>query len=191
MASAASFSSLVSPSPLPQFSISAGDPTAWPKVVIQKRILPRNRPAAETSYMKALILAGFLVAGSIQPLSALSIPSNARIFVEASDGFEMFLTVALEKKHVPLAVIADKSRAAFVLEGSSSALLVDLKSGDVIFACSVAGKSTIRGWQIAAESCAKHLGDAVSRPNRKHLRELFSKDPALDFQTWKDYCRNG
>jgi hypothetical protein len=148
--------------------------------------------------MKALILAGFLTAGCFPAQSALSIPSNARVYVDAGDGFDVFLTAALEKRHVPLTVTADKSRAAFVLEGSAgrdkitTVRVVDLKSGDVIFACSVAGKPTIHGKQTAAESCARHLGDALSKAPRtnsdgtlktvaKRLQIWPSKDPALDF----------
>jgi hypothetical protein len=137
--------------------------------------------------MKALILAVFLAAASIPAQSALSIPSNARIYVDASDGFDILLTAALEKQHVPLAVTADKSKAAFVLEGSAGAdktasvRLVDLKSGDVIFAYSAAGKSTIHAQRTAAESCAKRLGAAMHEAPLKRVM-LLSKDPALDFR---------
>jgi hypothetical protein len=123
--------------------------------------------------MKAVILAGFLVAGWIPAQSALSTPSNARIYVDAGDEFDIFLTAALEKKHVPLAVTADKSQAAFVLEGfagrdkTARVRLVDLKCGDVIFAYSAASRTTIHGRRTAAESCAKHLGAAIGGAPRK------------------------
>jgi hypothetical protein len=164
--------------------------------------------------MKLLFLAGFLSAGSIQSLSALSIPSHVRIYVDASYGFDIFLTAALEKNHVPLTVTTDKSKADFALEGSSdfittrsaafftgtrgddeaSVRLVDLKSGDVIFAYSADRRSTVHRRQAAAESCAKHLGVAIGRATSpssprnglvstlaKLLQVWPSKDPALDF----------
>jgi len=140
--------------------------------------------------MKALMLAGFLVAGLIQAQTNTSIPPNARIYVDAGDGFDIFLTAALEKKHVPITVTTDKTKADFVLEGFSehdkmrtgtlvsttrsstfltgartddtaSVRLVDVKSGNVIFAYAVDRRATIHGRQTAAESCAKHLGASI------------------------------
>jgi hypothetical protein len=57
--------------------------------------------------MKVLILATLLAAGSIHLEVATTIPSNPRIYVDAASGLDVYLTAALEKKHVPLSVTTD------------------------------------------------------------------------------------
>jgi hypothetical protein len=125
-----------------------------------------------------------LIALSALALSASSrefIAANSRIFVAADDGFGIYLTAALEKKQVPLTVTVDKAKADYELDGVSehdtarkstffrsrhsdddaSVQLVDIRTGDVVFAYSVDKKSTLHGRQTVAESVAKHLREMV------------------------------
>jgi len=138
--------------------------------------------------MKTLILAALLVAGSIHAEIATLIPSNARIYVEPASGFDAWLTAALAKKHVPLTVTTDKSKADYEIE--AGVRLVDLKSGDVILACPVGKNSTPRGQRNAALACARLLGSATSlhpsefsarKTTVKRLQGWPFKDPAFDF----------
>jgi hypothetical protein len=132
--------------------------------------------------MKVLILAGLLAAGSIHAEAATTIPSNARIYVDAASGLDIYLTAALEKKHVPLSVTTDKSKADYELEAVTGVRLVNLKSGDVVFAWPVDKKSALHGRQTA-ETCAKRLAASVhaSHSSEKHRYPGSSKDPAFDF----------
>jgi hypothetical protein len=45
----------------------------------------------------------------------------------------------------------------------ASVKLVDLKSGDIVFAYAVNKKNSMHGRQTAAEACAKHMKDAVAQ----------------------------
>jgi hypothetical protein len=46
-------------------------------------------------------------------------------------------------------------------DDQASIKVVDLKSGEVIFAYAVNKKNTLHGKQTAAEACAKHLKQAM------------------------------
>jgi hypothetical protein len=112
------------------------------------------------------------------------VPEGSKIYVEASDGFDTYLVAALQKKKVPIMVITIKENADYELDGVSdhqkagwakvvflgqihsddqaSVKLVNLKTGEVVFAYAVNKKNTLHGRQTAAEACAKHLKTAVS-----------------------------
>ncbi len=111
------------------------------------------------------------------------VPVGSKIYIEAADGFDMYLSAALEKKHVPVSITADKDKADYELSGVSdhvkagwakivfagqihsdeqaSVKLVDLKTSEVVFAYAVNKKNSLHGRQTAAEACAKHLKQAV------------------------------
>ncbi|MFL6447540.1 MAG: hypothetical protein ACJ746_07605 [Bryobacteraceae bacterium] len=111
------------------------------------------------------------------------IPAGAKIYIEAADGFDNYLSAALQKKQVPVSIVADKEKADYELSGVSdhvkagwakiafagqihsdeqaSVKLVDLKTSEVMFAYAVNKKNSLHGRQTAAEACAKHLKHAV------------------------------
>jgi hypothetical protein len=128
--------------------------------------------------MKVLMLAGLLATGllTIQAEGAAVIPSDAQIFIDAGSGFDVYLTAALEKRHVPLTVTTDKSKADYAVE--EGIRLVDLRNGEVILAWPVDGKETYS--RRTAEALAKRLADSVPRSAR-HKPSARSKDPVWDF----------
>jgi hypothetical protein len=95
------------------------------------------------------------------------------------------LAAALEKKHVPVTVVTTKETAEYELSGVSdhqkpgwakvalmgqihsddqpSVELVNLKSGEVVFAYAVNKKNTLHGRQTTAEACTKHLKEALAK----------------------------
>ena len=112
------------------------------------------------------------------------IPAGSRIYVDAEKGFDAYLTAALGKKKVPVAVVADKEKADYVLEGLSTheekgwaskvflghrdtseatIKLIDIKSGEVVYAYAVHKKNSVRANQSTAEACAKHLKEAIAK----------------------------
>jgi len=134
--------------------------------------------------MKALILAGLVAtalvvtgsaAGSAE--GAMIIPPDARIYVDADSGFDIYLTAALEKRHLPLTVTTDKSKADYAVE--TGIRLVDLRSGEVVLAWPVEGKGALHS-QRTAEALAKRLAGGTARAAR-FKASLLSKNPALDF----------
>jgi hypothetical protein len=118
-----------------------------------------------------------------------SLPKGARIFVAPiSNGFETYITAGIEKKKVPVVVVADRSKADYELTGvsdsdkagwakmlflgsqstneSASMKIVNLKTGDVVFAYSVNKTNSARGKQSAGEAVAKHINEKIE--NRYH-----------------------
>lgn len=113
-----------------------------------------------------------------------SVPAGSRIYIEAGDGFDTYLTAALQKKKVPVVVVVDKDKAEYELSGVSdhqkagwakvvfmgqihsdeqaSVKLVNIKTGEVVFAYAVNKKNSMHGRQTAAEACAKHMMEAVA-----------------------------
>ena len=114
------------------------------------------------------------------------IPPQSTIFIEPNEGFETYLTAAFQKKHVPLAIVIDKSKADFVLTSTiqrgdkpswsqtiflgktkanedASIQIINLKTSAVAFAYSVHKYNAKNGQQSAAEACAKHIGNFVKK----------------------------
>ncbi|MGC1186325.1 MAG: SH3 domain-containing protein [Candidatus Acidiferrales bacterium] len=105
------------------------------------------------------------------------------VFIAPMGGFETYLAAAFETKKVPLTVVADKTRAMYVISGTSedkkagwakiaflgdihsdadaSVQMVDQRTGAVVFAYAVNKKNTMHGDQTTAEACAKHLKDQL------------------------------
>lgn len=133
--------------------------------------------------MKCLLLfmAVSIAAFGIEPQA--KVPAGSKIYVQAEDGFDTYLIAALQKKKVPVTVVTNKEQADYEIDGVSdhqkagwakvilagdfhsddqaSIKMVNLKSGEVVFAYAVNKKSTLHGRQTAAEACAKHLKEAV------------------------------
>lgn len=116
-------------------------------------------------------------------LIAADMPQNSAIFVSAESGFDSYLIAALKKKKVPVRVVASKEQAEFELQGvaeserpgwartifmgqtgtneNASVKLVNLKTGEVLWAYNVHKKNSARSRQSTAEACAKHLKEIV------------------------------
>jgi hypothetical protein len=117
------------------------------------------------------------------------LPPSARIYIAPiSNGFETYIVAGLEKKKVPVIVLADKSKADYELTGVSdsdkagwakmlflgsqqtneaaSIKIVNLKTGNIVFAYSVNKTNSARGKQSAGEAVAKHILEKIE--NRYH-----------------------
>jgi hypothetical protein len=117
------------------------------------------------------------------------LPPSARIYVAPiSNGFETYIVAGIEKKKVPVIVLADKSKADYELSGVSetdkagwakmlfmgsqqtneaaSIKIVNLKTGNIVFAYSVNKTNSVRGKQSAGEAVAKHILEKIE--NRYH-----------------------
>jgi hypothetical protein len=116
--------------------------------------------------------------------SGIEVEPNS-VFISSMNGFETYLAAAFEKKRVPLRIVADQARAAYVITGTSeekkagaakmlvfgqihsdnaaSIQMVEQKTGAVIFAYAVNKKNTLHGQQTTAEACAKHLKEQLEK----------------------------
>jgi hypothetical protein len=117
------------------------------------------------------------------------LPPNSKLYVAPmSNGFETYVVAGLQKKRVPLIVVTDHSKADFELTGVSesdkagwakmlflgsqqsheiaSVKIVNLKTGNVVFAYSVNKGNSARGKQSAGEAVAKHINEKIE--NRYH-----------------------
>ncbi|HWQ55321.1 MAG TPA: hypothetical protein VN442_16665 [Bryobacteraceae bacterium] len=124
------------------------------------------------------------LAASLGMAQTKTIPAGSKIYVDAEQGFDAYLTGALGKKKVPVTVVADKEKADYVLQGLSNheekgwaskiflghrdtseatIKLVDIKSGEIVYAYAVHKKNSARASQSTAEACAKHLKEAIAK----------------------------
>ena len=114
---------------------------------------------------------------------ASTIPAGSKVYIAPMDGFETDLKAALEKKQVPLVVVENKQDAAYEITGVASSQkagkakkiimgswhsreeasiqVTDLKTGVVAFAYSYHTENSAHGKRTSAESCAKHLKEAI------------------------------
>ena len=118
------------------------------------------------------------------PAPASEVLPNS-VFIAPMNGFETYLAAAFDKKKVPLTVVADQARAAYVITGTSeekkpgamkmlvfgqihadnaaSIQMVEQRTGAVVFAYAVNKKNTLHGDQTTAEACAKHLKEKLEK----------------------------
>jgi hypothetical protein len=112
------------------------------------------------------------------------IPKGAKVFIgPIADGYESYLKEAIDKKKVPVEVVASKDQADYEITGTSesqkastakkvimgnwhsrdeaSITLSNVKSGVVVWAYAVHQEASVHGKRSSAESCAKHLKDAI------------------------------
>ena len=118
-----------------------------------------------------------------------SLPSGARLYLAPmTNGFETYVAAGLEKKKVPVTVVADRDKADYELSGVSdtdragwakmlflgsqqtnevaSIKVVNLKTGNIVFAYSVNKTNSFKGKQSAGEAIAKHINEKIE--NRYH-----------------------
>jgi len=118
-----------------------------------------------------------------------ALPSGARIFLAPMpNGFETYVAAGLEKKKVPVIVVIDRDKADYELSGVSdtdragwakmlflgsqqtnetaSIKIVNLKTGNIVFAYSVNKTNSYKGKQSAGEAVAKHINEKIE--NRYH-----------------------
>ena len=135
----------------------------------------------------ALAVAGILASGSLYAKVAPLVPQQARVFVDEAGGFDVYLTAAIERQHIQVTVTTDKARAQYEIgstrDGKEAGVkLVDLKSGNVIFAYSLERKNT----KAAADEFARRLG-TIMQPRSSARKNLVKRmgwladDPAFEF----------
>jgi glucose/arabinose dehydrogenase len=111
------------------------------------------------------------------------IPANAKVYLAPMSGFEQDLKTAIEKKKVPVVLVAERDKADYEITGTSdtekastakkvimwnwhsneqaSITVNEIKSGEVVFAYSVNKQSSAHGKRSTAEACAKHLKEQI------------------------------
>lgn len=106
------------------------------------------------------------------------IPANSKVYINSMDGFETYITAALQKKKIPLVIVADRDKADFEIKGSvekqkagwaktifvsplpsidSTMQIINVKSGVVAFSNSSTKANAARGRKGSAEHLAKNL----------------------------------
>lgn len=140
---------------------------------------------SDTSTQKSASAEQGLVATEPNTLmSQQRIPFGALVYVAPmANGFDNYVIAGIQKKKVPVVIVADRSKAEFEVTGiaetdkagwakmlfigsqqtneSASVKMVNLKTGAVVFAYSVNKVNSVRGKQSAGESCAKHMNAKI------------------------------
>ena len=112
--------------------------------------------------------------------------AHPTMFIEPQQGFETYLAAAIAKKHVPIEIVTDQSKATYVLKtapveiksestgskitrclflycagiedkGSASVQLIEASSTKMLWAYSVNKQRGGKNQQAMAEATAKHL----------------------------------
>jgi hypothetical protein len=135
----------------------------------------------------------------LQPTSALTanttekgvviseerIPGGSKVYVAPiSDGLDTYIVAGLQRKKVPVVVVAYRDKADFEITGVSasdkagwakmlfmgsaqsaeeaSIKVANLRTGAIVFAYSVHKGNSVRGKQSAGEACAKHIREKIN-----------------------------
>lgn len=112
------------------------------------------------------------------------IPKGAKVFIAPiAGGYDTYLKDAIAKKKVPVEIVANRDQAEYEITGTSesqkastakkvilgnwhsreeaSITLSNIKSAEVVWAYSVHQEASTHGQRSSAESCAKHLKEAI------------------------------
>ena len=67
--------------------------------------------------MKILFVMVLLIV-SVTPVLSQGLSTGSKLFIEPMNGFENYLTAAVQAKHVPVTIVLDKSHADYIVMGS-------------------------------------------------------------------------
>lgn len=110
------------------------------------------------------VAASFAAGVNSQPApTANRITAGATVFIAPQNGFQKYLAAALQKKNVPLVAVSSPEHATYILKSVSngSVQLIDQKTGAIVFAHPLNKNTNLRGQQITAEACARHLKEQI------------------------------
>jgi hypothetical protein len=133
-----------------------------------------------------LIVASVARGGEKNAPPSQKIPKGAKLFIAPiAGGYEAFLKDAMAAKKVPVEVVASRDQADYEITGTAesqkagaakkiimgnwhsreeaSITLSNIKSGEVVWAYSVHEEGSTHGKRSSAESCAKHLKEAIEK----------------------------
>ena len=132
----------------------------------------------------AVLMSAVPIAGQAAP--GASIRAGSKVFVHPMpDGFDVYFKAALARKKVPLVVVGMRDEAELEIKGTSetqkagaakkifmgswqsdeqaSISVTNVQSGEIVYAYSVNKKNSAHGKRTSAESCAKHLKEAIEK----------------------------
>ena len=158
------------------------------------------RPRTENFSMKLFVCACLfgVFASLSQAQTHGSIPSNAKIYVDAASGFDKYLDSAIRKLRVPLSITTQKDGADYELDavmgahpipgselllqwihgyGEAGIRVVNLHTSETVFFTRLNRNSDLHDWDTAAKACAGHLRTSVRRADSR----LQTEDSVLDF----------
>ncbi|HMJ07592.1 MAG TPA: hypothetical protein VK468_01220, partial [Pyrinomonadaceae bacterium] len=111
------------------------------------------------------------------------IPKNSTIYINPMEGgFDTYVTAAIQKKKIPLRIVADRDKADFEIKGTvekqkagwaktifisplpaidSTMQIIDVRSGVVAYSISSTKANARRGRKGSAEHLAKNLAQKM------------------------------
>ena len=133
-----------------------------------------------------LAVLGFTPCPAQAPQAALTkpIPSGAKVYIAPMDGgFDTYLAAGLRQKKVPVVILGLRDKAEYEISGvaesekagwakmlfmnsgasaeQASIKVMNIQTGEVVFAYSVNKSNSARGKQSAGEACAKHIKEKI------------------------------
>jgi hypothetical protein len=151
--------------PVSSATASAADPTTLAQV-------QPYAGAPSYAYASAPALADASVKAPVAP--------GPSVYVEPMQGLEGYLSVAFERKHVPLAPVVSDAHATYVLhlywgsddaagknvkhvDGTPTLQLIERSSGTVVFAYPLNRANTWHGEKVTAEAFASQVRELVAK----------------------------
>jgi PEGA domain len=134
--------------------------------------------------MRSLVLGLAASAAAVSVFAIQPASTQTNVYIDAMGGFGAYLAAAFRVKAVPVAVVADRRQADFEVMGTAESKeasmtrgllnqsgsnenatvsMVNLKTGEVVFAYAYNRSYALFGKRSAAESCAKHLRAAIAK----------------------------
>ena len=137
--------------------------------------------------MRKMMMLGLMVLVAVSAFGrSREIASGLKLYIEPNAGFEVFLTAAIEKKHVPVVVTLDRAKADWIVTSTTehgkepswaqtwvlkkrqrsedaSIYIIEAKTKTVLWAYAVHKYSAKNGEQSTAEAVAKHLKERITK----------------------------
>jgi hypothetical protein len=136
-----------------------------------------------TKLAASVLIAVMMTTAAAQIKNAPKIPSGSKIYVAPMGGFENYVIAGIQKKKLPVVLVADRTKADYEIRGSAesekagwakllftgiqnsneqaSINVREIKTDDIVFAYSVNKLNSARGKQSAGEAIGKHLKEAI------------------------------
>ncbi|MDQ2746775.1 MAG: hypothetical protein M3T96_05895 [Acidobacteriota bacterium] len=134
-------------------------------------------------FILAVLMLTFSALTYAQDSDSTKIPANSKIYINKMEGdFDTYVIAALQKKNIPLVIVADREKADFEIKGSvdkqkagwaktifvspnpeidATMQVVNIKTGVVAFSNSSTKTAARRGRKGSAEHLAKNLASKM------------------------------
>ncbi|MHB1795209.1 MAG: hypothetical protein ACYCPO_09595 [Acidobacteriaceae bacterium] len=139
--------------------------------------------------MKRLLAIALLTFSSIGFAQTPQIKGGSTVYIEPMGGYETYLAAAMVKKHVPLVVVADKEKAAYII--TSTVAHNDLSGGQPMVVVNNNNTAAVVNGNVSGATPGSSVQNAMQRgyaagaAERRALGETSASIAVIDAQSSK------